>query len=173
MAEQESVPQMRERIEAQNTELSGLRKENQELTQNVRTLTAKEMFRNKGLTPTHAELFTSANPEGDITEESVDEFVTKFDLQPTPVSETSESEEAPAEETEAAPDPGEGLDAFSGGGSRSGSGGAATPGSKTMTKAEWRDLQASDPAAAKEALLQGRVELNPNNFYVKSGKYGN
>lgn len=162
MAE-ETIPQMRDRIEEQNKELSSLRREN-------RTLKASELFRDKGYSPSHAELFTSSH-EGDITAEAVEEFVQKFDLAPqsapeTPPSDTQSEEEAPA------PDPGEGLSDFSGGGSRGGSGGAATPGTKTMTKEAWKDLQKSDPAAAKLALLQGRVELNPNNPYVKSGQYG-
>lgn len=165
MAE-ETVPQMRERIEEQNRELSKLRKEN-------RTLSAKELFREKGYSPSHAELFTSSY-EGDLTVEAVEDFVTKFDLAPAvPDEPKSAPEEEPQKEEEApAPDPGEGLSQFSGGGSRGGSGGAATPGSKTLTKDQWKELQKSDPAAAKLALLQGRVELNPNNPFVRTGQYG-
>ena len=163
---EETIPQMRERIEEQNKELSQLRREN-------RTLTAKELFREKGYSPTHAELFT-ASVEGDITPEAVDEFVTKFDLTPAePKTEEAPEEGTQTEEEAPAPDPGEGLAEFSGGGSRSGSGGAATPGSKTVTKEQWRELQKTDPAAARMLLEQGRVELNPDNFYVKSGQYGN
>ena len=162
---EETIPQMRERIEEQNKELSKLRREN-------RTLSAKELFREKGYSPSHAELFT-ASVEGDITPEAVDEFVTKFDLTPAVTTEEAPEAEAQTEEEAPAPDPGEGLAEFSGGGSRSGSGGAATPGSKTVTKEQWRELQKTDPAAARALLEQGRVELNAGNFYVKSGLYGN
>ena len=167
MAE-ETVPQMRARIEEQNKELSELRRAVQEKDGAIRRFEAREVFREAGLPAQHADLYTAANPEGEITKDGILEFANAYNLAPQ-----AESEPEPAEEAteETASDPGSGLEAFSGGGSRGGSEAAATPRPNKLTKEEWYDLQKTDPAAAKARLLAGEVELNPDNPYVRQGQY--
>lgn len=163
----DTVPQMRERIDQQNEQLKAKEQELAELKAQLRTSNARELFREQGLSPKHAELFAATNPEGELTPEAVQEFATSYGLA-TPADEPSEAAEAPQEGT--TEDPGEGLSAFSGAGSQGQAGEAATPRKTKLTRDEWKALQKSDPAAAKNALLNGQVELNPNNFYVRSGQ---
>lgn len=160
---------MRERIEQQNEELSALRREKSELASTVRQYQARDTFREVGLEAKHADLFIKAQPEGDITVEAVTEFAQQYDLVPGTVPETNGAEEATPETTA---DPGAGLEAFSRGGSRAGSDAAASVPTDTLTKEQWRDLQRENPAAAADALRRGKVLLNKDNPFVRSGQYG-
>lgn len=164
----DSVPQMRERIDQQNEQLKAREQELQELKSQLRTANARELFREQGLSPKHAELFAATNPEGELTPESVQEFATSYGLAPQ-AAEPSEAGDTPEPQT-TEDDPGEGLSAFSGAGSRGQAGDAATPRTTKMTRDEWKALRDRDPAAAKVAIANGQVELNPNNFYVRTGQ---
>jgi hypothetical protein len=155
---EESVPQMRERIEDQNKELNQLRADN-------RKLSAREAFRDAGLNPAHGDLFAAQAVKGDITVETAKAFAEQFGLSTESPEKSTTDQETPAAKTDEPDD--SALSNMSGGGSGVGGIGAATATPK-LTRDEWIELQKSDPAAARQALLEGRVQLRADNFYVQN-----
>ena len=165
---EETIPQMQERIDAQNKEIAGQTKTIHDLNKENRRLLARDVAREKGYDASAGELFASANPETDITEESLAEFITKFPglAGGGAASAGGESTEA-ADGGDEAEQPAAGssdLSKLARGGSRSGDSadGAAQ---QTMTIQEWQELQVTDPAAGKEAIRQGRVQISRGNPY--------
>lgn len=165
---EETIPQMRERIdqlEKQNRELTklvpGLQTEN-------RVLKARDVFGAEGFAPEGGELYAAQNPEGEITPESVAEFATKYNFGKAEASVETVIGAAPAEEGKADPKAAPGaaeLGTLSRGGSRAGEGGAGASSTEPMTRAEWQGLYARDPAAAKAAVASGRVQISKDNVY--------
>lgn len=159
---EETIPQMRERIEALEKQTKTAEQRATEAESKVRVFEAREVARDQGFSPKTGELFAKVN-EGEITPEALNTFATENGLQP--VKETTTESEGTSEEAD---DSGEtdttgNLGAMSGGSSASGSGGQQAAGSKTMTKAEFHSLSQSDPVAARQAALEGRVELRADN----------
>lgn len=153
----ETIPQMRDRIDKQNDELNVLRGE-------LRQYQARDAFRAADLDPKFGDLFAAqADAKAEITPDAVKEFAVQYNLTPVPVEQTEVAEEQPAESSEPADTA---LASMSSGGT-AGSGGAATAGNR-MTRDDWVQLQTTDPVAARQALLEGRVELREDNFYVKN-----
>lgn len=155
----ETVPQMRDRIEKQNTEIRELRQSN-------RQLMARETFRDAGLKPEYGDLFAAqADDKTEINTDTAKAFAEQYGLSPAVVEEAAQEVEQ-QEETGASDDAV--LAGMSSGGTTAGEGGAATTG-PSMTRQDWIELQKSDPAAAQQALMQGRVQLREDNFYVQRG----
>jgi len=155
MGNEDTIPQMRERIDQQNEQLRKLEADN-------RKLIARETFREAGLKPEHGDLFAAQDAKSDITVDTVKAFATQFGLV---------EEEAPVEDTPAPAETGasadEALTQMSSGGSGAGEGGAAST-KQRMTRDEWTELSKTDPAAARQALLEGQVQLRKDNFYVQN-----
>lgn len=165
---EETIPQMQERIDNQNKEIAGQTKTIHTLNLENRRLLARDVAREKGYDASAGELFASANPEAEINEESLTEFINKF-----PGLASGGTASAGGESTDAA---GEGdeadqpavgssdLSQLARGGSRSGDSadGAAQ---QTMTIQEWQKLSVTDPSGAKEAIRQGRVQISRDNPY--------
>lgn len=160
----ENIPQMRERIDQLEKALKGLEKSNEELTSTNLTLQAREVARGQGYSPSVGDLFAKA-VGGEPTAEALAQFADTHGLKPA---------EAASASTDASSD-GDGsgdsgastaLASMSGGSSTSGSGGQQTTGSKTMTRQDYNDLHKSDPVAARQALMEGRVELRSDNPFA-------
>lgn len=161
MSEQ-TIPEMRERIDALDKANKKLEGDLKVQVQTNRTLQAKEVFRDKGFDPKHGELFATTNPDGDITGEAVEAFVEQWSL--SAAKETPATEEtAPVEGTEqGAPSTAStNLAGMNGGGSGPGGGGQPAVEATTLTKDQWHELNRTDPVAAREAL--SRVELRKDN----------
>ena len=109
---------------------------------------AKEAFRAEGFNDSHAELFVQTNPEAEITTESVNEFVNKYNL--TPQSAPQETSEPLADIANVAQTS-----------SQPGLIGTAEAGK--ISKGDYKKLQVSDPTAAHEALIQGKVQMREDN----------
>jgi hypothetical protein len=166
---EETIPQMRERIQELEKQVNGLKGANSELSTTNQTLKAREVFRDQGYDPNQAALFVSQNPEGDVTPESVNEFASKFNLQPlpkeaeTPKAESSEEPSTTSVEDTSAASSQAGLAAMSGGGSGPGTGGQQTPGTSFLTREQYNQLAQENPAAARQAVSEGRVQLRRDN----------
>jgi hypothetical protein len=157
---EETIPQMREQIDSLSKELKTLRATNTDLEKAKRVLTTKDIFRNEGYSPSHAELFVSMNPEGDVTKEAIVEFVGQYGLVAEKTSEEGQ-EVSNDEGSETGNAPGsEDLATMSRGGSGSGEGSAGGAVGKDMTRQEWQRLYAQNPAEAQNALRQGRVQFS-------------
>lgn len=159
MANEETIPQMRERIDQQNEQLKQLGAEN-------RRLIARETFREAGLKPDHGDLFAAQDAKSEITVDTVKAFASQFGLiEETPATD-AEVETTPAAAEQGDPAD-EVLSQMSSGGSGAGEGGAAST-KQRMTRDEWTELSKTDPSAARQALLQGQVQLRKDNFYVQN-----
>jgi hypothetical protein len=163
---------MRDQIKALEKELASLKTENEALASKARLADARELFREAGYNPRHAELFVSTDPE-ELSVDAVVTFVQTFDL---PVPETSKTETEETKESEG----GEGtpvpptpttteLAAMGGGTTRAGEGStkAITGGKEPMPRQEWIELYRRDPERAKViAEQEGRVQLRPDNPFA-------
>lgn len=162
---EETIPQMRETIERLSKDKAGLQTQVDELSGQLRVRDAREAFRAEGYDPKQGDLFAASNPEGEITAEAVNEFAGSFNLQPV-AAESQEGESKAADEGDPAPQApagSTGLAPAAGGGSLPGDSGSGGPGVKKMTRAEWQNLAATDPAAARAAVASGRVEISGDN----------
>lgn len=160
MAESDTIPQMREQIEKLQADIKKQQDTASELSKENRLLKARDVFRQQGYDPVHGELFATST-EGEITAEAVDGFASKYGLVPT-----SSADESPADVEASADDQSDSLSSFSRAGSGPGSGAAAGPTDNTLTRPEWIELQKSNPAAAKEAVAAGRVQLRADNPWL-------
>jgi hypothetical protein len=169
MSAEETIPQLRERIDQQNKQIAGLRKQNGELL----TVAAKAAFESAGYNPLHGELFVSKQGDEPVvpTLDAVEAFAEQWQLGKQTPAETSkaadESEPSEGEEQtvdQAAPGSAD-LDRLSRSGSSSGAG-AGGAGSEKMTREEWIQLSRTDKAAAENALRQGKVQLSGSQAVV-------
>lgn len=158
---EETIPQMRDQIKALEKQVKDLSGTNSDLVKTNRELAARDAFRDQGYSAEGGELFAAQNPEGDITPEAVDAFVSKYGLSKAEASDADavSEEEAAPEVAAGSPD----LAALSRSGSRAGEGGASGSASEPMTRQEWQELMASDPAAGKAAVASGRVQISRDN----------
>lgn len=152
---EDTIPQMRERIDTQAAEIQTRDSTISELQSELRASQAREAFRDAGYNPKHGSLYAQQNPDGDITEESVAAFAGEWDL--TPASPSAPTEEV-VDNAEAS-DGSEALDSLDRSGSRAGSGGDGSSSEQVLTRQEWIELQLTDPVAAASAMNQGRVQL--------------
>lgn len=166
---EEGIPQMRERINELEKQLKAAQDEAAKANSRARLFEAKDVFREQGYNPIHAELFVQGQPEGDITPESVDAFAQKYGLAPTGEGEGSQSSGTEGEDSEredSAPPSDTGLSSFGRAGSGSGDGGSAPATTEKLTHEEWKELHQKDPARARKAVADGRVEFKEGNFYA-------
>lgn len=128
-------------LKAQEKELDTLRKMRDEYEADARRAKAQAVFSEVGLSEKHATLFAALNPEVEPDVEAVKAFAEEFGLSPS----------APADGEDkvvAKEDPG--FAPVSSG----------TPDSKRRYSAEeWWTLQRENPAAALQAVKDGRVDL--------------
>ncbi len=163
---EETIPQMRDQIDAltkTNKELVG---SNEELTLSNRGFQARDAFREAGYAANHGDLYAAANPDGDITDDGVNEFADQFNLSKTETTVVKEGEEGGSEgEGEETSEGGESTTALAdmarGGSSAGDSAGGVKP--ESMTRAEWQVLMQTDPAAGKEAVRQGKVLISKDS----------
>ncbi len=166
---EETIPQMRDRIDV-------LEKANQDLTTGNETLSkaksgllAREAFGSAGYEASHGDLFAAVNTEGDITKEVVNEFAGQHNLPKVEAGEpTTEGGDGSTEGGDGTSTEAPGSTALAGmqrGGSSSSDGtGGASP--EKMTIAEWQTLMATDPVAGREAQRQGRVTVSADNPWL-------
>ena len=161
---EETIPQMRERIEALSKQVKDAEKASREAQDKARLYEARDVFREAGYNPKHADLFVKSH-DGDITAEAVGGFAGEYGLAPATAS-TSEESSPEQSETGKDEDPGKDLSPFNRAGSGAGEGGAATANDNLMTRDEWEDLNRRDPNAARAALQRGRVQIRKDNPWV-------
>jgi hypothetical protein len=160
----ETIPQMRERIEAQNKELASLRKSNSELGVEVRKMQARDAFRSAGFKAVHGDLYAAQYPEGEMSADSIAAFAKEYGLAAEEAQAAAEPQE---EEAETGAKTGAALSGMSRSGSRPGDGGQPAAGAdKTMTRQEWVELSKSDPVAARKAVREGRVQIRKDNPFA-------
>ena len=160
---EETIPQMREQIDSQEVDLSKARAEIKSLTKANRTLTARDVAREQGYEAKSGELFANANPDTDITAEALDAFVKDYGLGAAKTDDGDGGDNPSKEGDPTTPTPGSvDLADMDRSGSRPGdsAGGATT---EQMTVTEWQELHAKDPAAAREAHRQGKVQISSGN----------
>lgn len=159
---EETVPQMRERIEALEKQVKEEADAKSAAESKARLYEARDAFRGKGLKAEYAELFIS-NHSGDVTEEAVNGFVEKFGFKPetapTPPAEEGSTVKNVTGSTA--------LSNMSGAGSRPGDGGQQTPGEEAMTRQDWNELNKKDRVAARAVLARGGVQIRKDNIYAR------
>lgn len=165
MSEEETIPQMRDSIEALKKEGKAKDAEIARLGKDLRVRDAREAFRTAGYNPKHGDLFASSNPEGDITPEGVAKFADEWDLQPASVVDGSDEGGSTSDED----DDTSGFTGMSRSGTRTGEGGGGSSTDKVLTRQEWMELNATDPVAASQALSQGRVLISSSGN-LKAGQ---
>lgn len=173
MSEETTIPQMREALDNARKALEAANKQNQNLATQVRTLTAREAFAEAGYQRTHADLFVAKNPEGEITPDTISAFVDEFGLVPAPKQEEPAAPPAEAGEAGQGEAPSSsGLASMSRGGSRPGESAQQGAQSRPLTQAEWQTLYAENPAAARKAVNDGRVQIRADNPYADRSRHG-
>ncbi len=162
---EETIPQMRDQIDTLNKANKDLSADVDRLSGENRGFAARDAFRNEGYAANHGDLYAAANPEGDITADGVNEFAGQFNLPKVEVVAPTEGDEGSEGEGDLSSTDSVGstdLADMARGGSRPGeSAGGASP--EGMTRAEWQVLMQTDPAAGKEAVRQGKVQLSSDN----------
>jgi hypothetical protein len=160
----ETIPQMREQIEAQAKDLESVKSANAALAKENRRLLARDVARDQGYAASRGDLFASVVSDGDITAEAFVSFAQANDLAPL-TSDSGGGSGGSEGEGDPAPDAPVGsadLSQMARGGSRPGdSAGGATR--EKMTRQQWQELHANDPVAAREAVRQGLVEIATGN----------
>ena len=161
---EETIPQMRDRIDSLDKANKDLTSDNARLTGENRSFAARDAFREQGYAANHGDLYAASHPEGDITADGVNEFAGQFNLPKVELVASSDDGEGSTEEgDQSSEDAGSTeLADMARGGSRPGdSAGGAT--SDSMTRAEWQTLMQSDPVAGREAVSQGKVQISRDN----------
>jgi len=161
MGEEQTVQQMRDTIERLSKDEKATSAENKQLRTDLRVRDAREAFSGEGYNPKHGDLYAASNPEGEFTVEAIDAFAKEMGLAPLEIASKDEGE-GTSKETDGT----ENLAAASGGGSRSGDGGAGGSTSEQMTRKDWQQLYLTDPVAAKEAVASGRVQISGDNPHL-------
>ena len=162
---EETIPQMRERIKELEKQANDAQSKLAEASAENRRLSAREAFRAEGYSPEHGELFAKST-DGDVSSEAINAFATQYGLQPAASGEETKESESSEGDNSGASDNAAALAAMSGGSSSSGSGGQQSTGGQKMTRQEYNEKVKSDPVAAREALMTGRVEMRDDNPWV-------
>jgi hypothetical protein len=155
---EETPNQLREQLDALTKDLGKVKKANDDLAKENRSLKARQAFADATLSPDLADLFVAANPDGDINAESAKEFAEKYGI-----GVAVASDDGGTDETTTTQPPVEGLANMNRAGSGSGDGGQQNVGDKTMTVPEYVDLLKRDKVAASEALAKGQVRVRDDN----------
>lgn len=135
-----------------------LKAEHTALQSEYTSFKATTTFKEAGLSAKHAELYLAANPDGDISTESVAAFAKEYGLQPAaPAAPPAEAPDA----APAAPPVPSMAGMADAAGSPQAQAGAAAP--AKMSKDEFERLLVDNPQAAAQAYAEGRVERNPRN----------
>jgi len=150
LSENESIPNLRDALKASQEKTKELETQLTESTASLKQFQAKETFRSNGYSEAHAELFVKANPEAEINPESIQEFVNAYDLKPQ-VQEQVNNNDGMKNLSSVAQKPTDNVNQI------------GTAETQQLTKADYKKLQATDPTAAHEALIQGRVTLREDN----------
>lgn len=160
---EETIPQMRETIDSLTTDLGKARDSENAALGQVKELTGQVIALGQGYSKAQGGLYAKV-AEGDLSAEGFDSFATEQGLPQAQSNTETDSEEGSTDEGSSATDVAGSADLakMAGGGSQAGesAGGATT---KQMTRSEWQELHASDPAAAREAVAKGRVEIARDN----------
>lgn len=165
MSDSPNIPQMRETIDRLEKKVSSLETDLSSAQGDLRVRDARDAFRVAGYDPRQGDLFAASNPDAEITPENVQSFADQYNLSAVAEATPSDGgEPTPEVESDSAE-----LAAMAGSGSRSGEGGAGGAASEPMSRAQWQQLYATDPAAAKAAIASGRVEISGDNPYVQGG----
>lgn len=162
---EENIAQMRETIERLSKDKAGLEKTVAEQTTSLRVFEAREAFREAGYNPNNGSLYAAVHPQGDITSDGIMSFAEEQGLSPVSAS-TQEAQAAGQETTTEAAENQTALASMAGGGSRAGDPASGGAEADTLTRQEWQELYANDPAAAKAAVASGRVEISKDNVYL-------
>ena len=166
----EGVVEQRERIDTLNETVQGLEGDLAKEVAKVRVFEARDIARGADLPPEYGDLL-AADVERQIDADSMTEFAAKYNLVPGPTAkideggEASEDLEGKTAETPEAQGSAQ-LAQMAGGSSSAGEGGQGGQPNQKMTRQEWIQLMKSNPAAAAEALRQGRVIVDPSNPYL-------
>lgn len=174
MSEEETnIPQMRETIERLTKDKAGLEKTLTEQAKSLRVIAAKEAFRTEGFNPANGKLYAAMVPDGDITAETVLAFAKEQGLSVLDKA-TQESSGDAGDSTSLEAKESANMAAMSGSSSRAGEGGAGGASPEVLTRTKWQELYHADPAAAKQAIASGKVEISDGtpsprgtNPYVK------
>jgi hypothetical protein len=153
---EETIPQMRDTIDAQAKTIKGNEDTIGQLNQTVRAHDARDAFRHAGYNEKHGDLYATQNTEGDITPELVAAFAGDWDLSPIAEASSDDGEG----DTDTADDGSDALGSMDRSGSRSGDGGDGSSEGPVLSRQEYLEMQVSDPARAVAALNQGRVLLS-------------
>jgi hypothetical protein len=121
----------------------------------LRQFKAEVTFQEAGLTPKHAELFLTANPEAEVTAQAITDFAAEYGLVPA-----QSNDPAPSNEPQPNPDR---QAAAIGGAAGSQMAGAAPAAQPKMSAGDFEKLLAENPQAAAEAYVKGLVERNERN----------
>lgn len=165
---EETIPQMRERIESLEKNAKASEKALAAAEAKARLFEARDAFREAGYKPDYAELFVKGY-EGDITKEAAVEFAGKYGFAASGGTEAEgkTAEGATTEGTSQETQSKGNLAALSRAGSRAGEGGAAPVGNEPMTRDAYNELYKTDPAAARKAVQEGRVQIRKDNPYAQ------
>ena len=148
LSNEESIANVREALDKATAEKGALQEQYDTVSGELKGMKAKEAFRAGGFEDSHAELFVQTNPEVEITPEAISEFVTKYNLTPQSVpQQTLEPLADIANVAQPATQPGV----------------IGTAEAGKMTKDEYKKLQVSDPTAAHQALIEGKVQMREDN----------
>lgn len=124
-------------LKARDTELEDLRKFRDEFNNKARTEKVSAVFTELGLNPVHSRFWQLENPEAEPDAAGISKWAVENGF-------AQATEETPVAEgftPTTSPD--------------------ATPlGSKRLSRQEWQELAATDPAAAQTAFQKGRVDLS-------------
>ena len=148
LSNEESIPNLREALDKAKSDNSALQEQFNQVSGELKGMKAKEVFRASGFQDSHAELFLKANPDAEINNDTVSEFVTSYNLSP---------QSAPVEQSAGLNNMGQVADNAS-------PSVVGTPEGGKMTKEQYKKLQVNDPTAAHEALIQGKVEMRGDNY---------
>lgn len=162
MSEDTNVAQMRETIERLSKDKAGLKSENESQAKRLREFEAKDVFREAGYNPNHGKLFAALHPEGEITADAVVSFADEQGLPALSTQEDSGDGQDSASQDDAGSQQ---LSAMAGSGSRAGDGGSGGAQVETLTRQQYKELHAVDPAAARAAVASGRVEISRDNVF--------
>jgi hypothetical protein len=152
LSNEQSIPNLREALDKANADRNELQEQFNQVSGELKNLKAKEAFKASGFQDSHAELFLKANPDAEINNESISEFVNTYNLSP------AKQESVPSPQTN------EGLANLGNVGNNANPAVVGTAENAKMTKAEYKKLQATDPTAAHQALVTGRVQMRDDNI---------
>jgi hypothetical protein len=162
---EETIPQMREQIESLTADLAKARDSEKTALTQVRELSGQVIALGQGYTEAQGRLYAKV-AEDELSAEGFDAFAQEQGLPRSGASsEPAGDESASTEEVNpptTAPEGSAELSQMARSGSLPGdsAGGAQT---EKMTRQAWQDLFQTDKNAAREAVRQGRVEIDPGN----------